>query len=90
MSDEDPTSDAATIDSVDELVDGETYHYVHAERGDDSRTFRVDRRHADADDFAGYGEGAISFLYFDGYVADLPVSTVEKQIADGKIARGNA
>lgn len=86
---EDDDSKARIIESVDELEDGETYHYVGTPDGRKS-TFTVDLRHADADDFAGYGEGSIQFQYRDGYVADLPVSNVERDIGEGKIARGEA
>lgn len=78
------------IDDISELQDGETYHYTqHGPNADPDRlTFTVDLTHMDDDDFDGYGEGAISLHYHDGYVADVPVSNIEEQIEEGKIAEG--
>lgn len=76
-----------TVEDVDDLSEDELYRYEHADEGDDSRTFRVNLRYQDSDDFADYGEGAIQFEYLDGYVADIPVSRVEEQTEANKIER---
>lgn len=77
----------STVGDIDELSENATYRYSHADPGDESRTFSVNLDYVDADDFAGYGEGAVQFHYQDGYVADLPVSNVEFQIDAHMIER---
>lgn len=71
------------VTDIDELSEDGEYRYIHGTK--DKHIFTVDLRCKDDEDFADYGEGAIQFQYRDGYVSDLPVSNVKKQISDGKI-----
>jgi len=66
------------------------YHYVNGRGRDDPDrySFRVNLSHADDDSFDGFDEGVITLHYRDGYVADVPVSDIERQINEGKIAHG--
>lgn len=77
------TAEPDPLESVDEFDDEELYRYEHGT--EKKHCFRVNLDYADSENFADYGEGAIQFQYRDGYVADLPRSKVEAQIADGKI-----
>lgn len=81
------------LESIDELEDGETYHFIpddeiDVEDSDRKYEFSVDLGAMDDDDFAGYGEGAIQMQYRDGYVSDVPVSNVKRYIERGAIAEG--
>lgn len=77
----------ATVREIDDLAEGVTYRYAGAEPGDRERTFEVDLKWLDDDDFADYGEGAVTLLYQDGYVANVPRSNIEAMIAAHKIER---